>query len=216
MSKPKLLDLFCGVGGASMGYERAGFEVYGVDIRPMPNYPFDFLLLDALKALDKYGHKFNAFHASPPCQASSALTKGTNAKNNWLYEDLIGKTRDALDKTGKLYVIENVQSASLREDLKLCGEMFGLNVIRHRIFETNWPVTRLNHIKHKGKVAGFRHGVWQDGPYFAVYGDGGGKGNIEQWQQAMGIDWATERRELAQAIPPAYTEYIGRQMLAAL
>jgi DNA (cytosine-5)-methyltransferase 1 len=109
-------------------------------------------------------------------------------------------------------VIENVAGAPIRRDLVLCGEMFGLSVIRHRFFELGgWTADRPEHRKHRGRVAGMRHGEWFTGPYFAVYGDGGGKGSVAQWQEAMGIDWTDVRKEIAEAIPPAYTEFIGHR-----
>lgn len=184
----------------------------GVDIRPMPNYPFKFVQADALVYAAQHWHEFDFIHASPPCQASSALTKGTNA-DKFEYEDLIPETRELLEATGKPFVIENVQTADVRRDLTLCGEMFGLAVIRHRWFEMNWPVVQPEHIPHRGKVAGFRHGVWEVGPYFAVYGKGGGKGSVPQWQEAMDMHWTSKRKEIAEALPPAYCEYIGKQWL---
>lgn len=211
----KLLDLFCCAGGAGMGYHRAGFDVVGVDINPQPNYPFEFHQGDALMFLAEHGHEFDAIHASPPCQASTALTKGTNRGR--IYPNLIPSTRDLLAKFDAPTVIENVQGSDLRRDLTLCGEMFGLGVIRHRYFEiTGASVGQPAHKPHRGRVAGYRHGEWFEGPYFAVYGDGGGKGTVAQWQQAMGIDWTSVRKEIAEAIPPAYTEHIGTQLLANL
>lgn len=112
---------------------------------------------------------------------------------------------------GGPYVIENVVGAKLNNPIRLCGEMFGLGVIRHRLFETNWDMTAPAHIKHRGRVRGWRHGVYYDGPYVAVYGEGGGKGTTAEWSEAMGIDWMT-RDGLREAIPPAYTEWVGRQM----
>jgi DNA (cytosine-5)-methyltransferase 1 len=212
MTRPKLLDLFCGAGGAAMGYYRAGFDIVGVDLHPMPNYRFEFHEGDARRFLFKHGHEFDAIHASPPCQASTALTKGTNAGRE--YPQLIPFTRAALLATGLPTVMENVQGSDLRRDLTLCGEMFGLDVIRHRYFEVSFPVTQPVHLAHRGRVAGMRHGEWFTGPYFAVYGDGGGKGTVAQWQQAMGIHWTDVRREIAEAIPPVYTEFIGAQLLA--
>jgi hypothetical protein len=207
----KLLDLFCGAGGASMGYSRAGFEVTGVDIKAQPNYPFDFHQGDALAFLDRYGGDFDAIHTSPPCQASSALTKGTNKGR--VHEDLIPATRAALQQFSVPTVIENVKGAALRKDILLCGEMFSLAVLRHRFFEfENCRVIQPPHPPHRGRVAGFRHGTWYVGPYFAVHGRGGGKGTADQWRAAMGIDWML-KKEVAQAIPPAYTEYIGSQIL---
>jgi len=210
--KPRLLDLYCGAGGAGMGYHLAGFEVVGVDLNPMPNYPFEFHQGDALEYLAAHWREFDAVHGSPPCQASCNLTKGTNAGME--YEQLIPATRAALAATGLPAVMENVQGSDLRRDLTLCGEMFGLGVIRHRYFEVSFPAIQPEHIAHRGRVAGMRHGEWFTGPYFAVYGDGGGKGTVAQWQAAMGIDWTPIRKEIAEAIPPAYTEHIGKQLLA--
>ncbi len=210
MNRPRLLDLFCCAGGAGMGYHRAGFNVVGVDIAPQPNYPFEFHQGDALEYLAEHGHEFDAVHLSPPCQGYTAL-KAVHG-NDWPL--LIEPARELADQTGLPYVLENVQGAPLRRDLTLCGEMFGLSVIRHRYFELgHWTATAPTHKPHRGRVAGWRHGQFYDGPYFAVYGLGGGKGTVEQWQQAMGIDWTTDRHELAEAIPPAYTEHIGQQLL---
>jgi DNA (cytosine-5)-methyltransferase 1 len=114
-------------------------------------------------------------------------------------------------------VLENVQGSGLRRDMTLCGEMFGLGVIRHRYFElSGFPFLPLEHVPHRGRVAGYRHGEWFQGPYFAVYGDGGGKGSVAQWQEAMGIGWTSNRKSIAEAIPPAYTRFIGGQVLARL
>lgn len=181
MKRPTVLDAFCGAGGAGRGYQLAGFDVIGVDIEPQSNYVGRFIQGDAVAFITANGGKFDFIHASPPCQASSALTKGTNKGR--VYPQLIPATRRALDFTGRPYAIENVAGAPIEKDLTLCGEMFGL--------------------------AGMRHGRWYEGPYFAVYGDGGGKGTVAQWQSAMGIDWTDVRREIAEAIPPAYTRYIG-------
>jgi len=200
-----------------MGYHRAGFDVVGVDIATQPNYPFPFIHGDALDVLAdvEFCRQFDVIHASPPCQSSSALTKGTNKGR--AYPDLIPATRVLLSWIYRPYVIENVQGSAVRRDLTLCGEMFGLAVIRHRYFEVDGlPVVRLAHVKHRGRVAGMRDGEWFTGPYFAVYGDGGGKGSVAQWREAMGIDWTTSRKEIAEAIPPAYTGFIGEQLLAHL
>jgi len=229
MSRPKLLDLFSCAGGAGMGYSRAGFDVYAVDIDPQPNNPFPFHQGDALTRLrvlleggkipfirDGWVHwlggaDFDAAHASPPCQGYTALAAVHS--NEWpkLYEPV----KELLEALGLPYVIENVQGSPVRRDLVLCGEMFGLGVIRHRYFELGgWSAEQPPHRPHRGRVAGWRHGEYFDGPYFAVYGEGGGKGSVEQWQRAMGIDWTDVRREIAEAIPPAYTEFIGAQLLA--
>jgi len=209
----RLLDLFCGAGGAGMGYWRAGFEVVGVDIATQRNYPFEFHQGDALGYLKEHGHEFDAIHASPPCQGYTALA----AVHGNVWPKLVPAVRDALDATGLPYVIENVQGSPVRRDVTLCGEMFGLSVIRHRYFELGgWAASAPAHRAHKGRVAGMRHGQWFVGPYFAVYGEGGGKGTVRQWQQAMGIGWTDDRHEIAEAIPPAYTEFIGAQLVAGL
>jgi hypothetical protein len=244
---PVLVDLYCCAGGATKGYQRAGFTVIGVDIDPQPHYCGDlFVQMDALAFVDYLlaggvninGHWLSlddvaAFHASPPCQKHSALTKGNKGRfpDLTVYEhpDFIPQTRDLLDDTGKPYVIENVEGAPIRRDLILCGDMFDLRVIRHRYFETGGgltvpqPVHETDWIKHKGRVAGMRHGEWFEGPYFAVYGDGGGKGTVDQWRDAMGIDWIPryipvkeQRRLIAEAIPPSYAEYVGFHMMGHL
>jgi DNA (cytosine-5)-methyltransferase 1 len=218
--RPVLLDLFCCSGGATKGYQRAGFRVVGVDINPQPNYCGDvFFQGDALDFLAEHWRQFDAVHTSAPCQDSSSLTKGNRGRDGWTdgHFDLNPEARRLLNATGLPYVMENVQGSVLRRDLTLCGEMFGLGVIRHRYFELGrWTMDAPIHLPHRGRVAGWRHGEWFDGPYFAVYGDGGGKGTVAQWQQAMGIDWTDNRRELAEAIPPAYSELIGTQLLEHL
>ena len=220
----RLLDLYCCAGGAGKGYADAGFQVVGVDIAPRPRYPFEFHQADALEFLrqliDSGGiRRFAAVHASPPCQAGCALTVGTNASQGWGgdHVDLVAPTRDMLKETGLQYVIEQPNGkAAIRKDLRLCGEMFGLGVLRHRNFELGgWSVTQPAHKPHRGYVRGYRHGVWRDGPYVAAYGAGGGKATVPEMQEAMGITWTDEREELTEAIPPAYTEWIGRQLIAA-
>lgn len=213
--KPKLLDLFCGAGGAGRGYIDAGFDVTGVDIEAQPDYPGTFIQGDAIAYLAAHGHEYDAIHASPPCQASSALTKGTNKGREYL--NLIPATRALLALHQVPAVIENVQGSDLRRDYTLCGEMFGLGVIRHRYFEVSGftPIAP-EHKKHRGRVAGWRHGEWFDGPYFAVYGEGGGKGTVKQWQEAMGMHWTDNRKSIAEAIPPAYTRFIGGQIMQRL
>lgn len=223
---PRLLDLFCGAGGAAMGYHRAGFEVVGVDIEPQPDYPFKFIQGDARAAQDLILSRWDlidAIHASPPCQAHSALTKGTNGGRS--YPDLIDEARVVIGSwigsrpAGSTCpsVIENVAGAPIEKDLMLCGEMFGLGVIRHRYFEVNgWTVDQPHHPAHRGRVRGWRHGEYFDGPYLAVHGEGGGKGSVSEWQTAMGIDWTDTRKSIAEAIPPAYTRWIGTQLLEHL
>lgn len=226
-ARPLLLDLFCGAGGAAVGYHRAGFDVVGVDIEPQPNYPFAYYRHDAIAFLRqavKPPEPLNpwyswgdlaAIHASPPCQHHTTLAKGNNA-NQGDYPDLVDTTRQLLIETGLPYVIENVPSAPLRNPIKLCGEMFGLDVIRHRLFESNMPLMQPPHPRHRGRVAGYRHGTRFDGPYFAVYGTGGAKGSLAEWQQAMGMPWAQTKAEIREAVPPSYCEFVGTQLLDAI
>ncbi|MCX5271843.1 DNA methylase [Streptomyces virginiae] len=221
--RPLLLDLFCCSGGAGRGYERAGFAVTGIDIRPRPNYPFTFIHGDALTvlaALIDSGeiHRYTAAHASPPCQHGCALTIGTNKSRGWgrTHVQLIPELRTLLDASGLPYVIEQPNGkAPVRKDVYLCGEMFGLGVLRHRNFELGrWSTAQPKHLKHRGRVRGWRHGEYHDGPYVAAYGKGGGKATVPEMQQAMGIDWTDVHEELTEAIPPAYSEWLGRAFLA--
>jgi len=215
LRRPRVLDLFCCSGGAGMGYWRAGFDVVGVDITPRPRYPFRFILGDALDAMREMCQDYHLVHASPPCQPHTSLTKGTNQGRT--YADFLTEMRELCLWYGVDWVIENVPGAPMRSDLVLCGEQFGLDVIRHRHFELGWLGTdtpqQPSHVKHRGPVRGWRHGVWRDGPYIAAYGRGGGKGSVPEMQQAMGIDWTDVHEELTEAIPPAYTEWIGRAFI---
>ncbi|MFF9626629.1 DNA methylase [Streptomyces griseosporeus] len=221
--RPRLLDLFCCAGGAAMGYARAGFTVDGCDIADRPNYPFPRHQGDALTYLAhliETGEirRYAFVHASPPCQHGCALTVGTNASQGWgrSHVDLVAPTRELLDATGLPYVIEQPNGrAKIRKDLTLCGEMFGLGVIRHRNFELGgWTIAQPAHRPHRGRVRGWRHGRFYDGPYVAAYGNGGGKPTVPELQAAMGIDWTDVREELTEAIPPTYTEWIGAAFLA--
>lgn len=203
----KILDLFCGLGGAAVGYASAGHVVLGVDIKPQPDYPFPFVQADAL-TFSTVG--FDMIHASPPCQNWAAITKGTNAHRRHLHPDLYPATLAKLTATRLPYVIEN---PAARADLVLCGEMFGLGVIRHRRFELgNIKIDQPAHKPHRGRVRGWRHGKYFDGPYVAVYGNGGGKATTEEIRNAMNIHWSDDRAQLVEAIPPAYTAYIGGQL----
>jgi len=218
--RPLLLDAYCCAGGASVGYHRAGFDVEGVELFPRDDYPFTLHAGDAVAFIRDTAGKYDAYAASPPCQAHTTLTKG-NRGRGWEdgHVDLIAATREALIATGKPYIIENVvgAKAQLIDPVQLCGLSFDLKVFRHRLFESNVHLTVPAHPSHKGhRVAGWRHGVKHEGDMFAVYGDGGGKGSVDDWQRAMGIDWTTDKLCLAEAIPPAYTEYLGRQLITAV
>lgn len=212
-ARPRLLDLFSGAGGAAVGYHRAGFEVVGVDIDPQPNYPFEFHQADALTFLADHGQEFDVIHASPPCQAYSTMTKGRHAPMVHRHPKMVPAVQQALDDLARPYIIENVPGSPLRDPITLCGEMFGLAVIRHRLFESNVDIPQPEHVPHRGRVCGWRHGKRHDGPYYGVYGNT--EGTLQQWSDAMGIDWMT-RKELAGAIPPAYTEYVGQRIMIPL
>jgi DNA (cytosine-5)-methyltransferase 1 len=216
-ARPRLLDLFCGAGGAAMGYVRAGFEVVGVDVAGQPRYPFDFIKGDALwflrtRGVTSPGHwggsGFDAIHASPPCQA---YTKARKLQGND-HADLIEPVRELLEATGLPYVIENVKGAPLVDPVMLEGQMFdGLNVHRPRLFETNW------HLEVPALIPPPPRQTKMGRP--PIEGEAmqvvGHFSDVPAGRKAMGIDWMMQG-ELAQAIPPAYTEFIGRQLLAQL
>lgn len=215
----KLLDLYCGAGGAAMGYHRAGFDkIVGVDIVPQKRYPFDFVLGDALEYCALHGAEFDLVVSSPPCQLYSVTSNLSNGN----HPDLVRPTREALQVTGRPYVIENVPGAPLINPILICGTMFPkLRVIRHRLFEcspTIWfPPAPCQHI---GKTAPM---FWGD---LVKSGHLGGS-QLDRWERivvtghnfivsdgqiAMDILWMTQK-ELSQAIPPAYTEWLGKEIL---
>lgn len=213
--RPIVLDLFCNAGGAATGYARAGFRVIGVDIEPQPNYPFEFIEMDVFAFLITFREFVRKtvvlIHASPPCQAKCTLNKGTNRVREFDHPDLYPPTVAALDRFDVPAVIENPEA---RPDVVLCGVMFGLKVLRHRRIQlVRWSTPKPEHIRHEGYVRGCRHGVWNDGPYIAAYGKGGGKGTVPEIQAAMGIDWTDDRNELVEMLPPAYTQWIGERFM---
>jgi DNA (cytosine-5)-methyltransferase 1 len=219
--RPRLLDLFCCEGGASAGYHAAGFEVVGVDHSPQPNYPFTFVRADSFEAVARNLIKdgdFAAIHASPPCQASTTMSnrwRGAGGKAD-SHENLIEATRELLQATGLPYVIENVPGARkwLRNPAVLTGEMFGLSVHRPRLFETNWLLL----VPPKPPAARDTVGVYgkaHDGRLLWRRKDGSEQhaaSSLEEARAAMGMPWASWRG-CAEAIPPAYTELIGAQLL---
>ncbi|MDX3429547.1 DNA cytosine methyltransferase [Streptomyces sp. ME01-18a] len=194
----RLLDACCGAGGLSMGYYLAGYDIVGVDINPMPNYPFEFVQADAVDYVAEHGHRFDLIHGSWPCQHFARVTAWRGNRDD--HENLIPAGRQAMQSTGRPWVIENVPEASwcgaLRPDYLLCGSQFGLNVRRHRAFETSWGgggdlLPPCWH--HKGLLA-FEH-----------------KGE-RAYADAMGCTWMN-KTEARQAVPPAYTQWIGQQFL---
>ena len=215
--RPLLLDLYCCAGGAAMGYHKAGFDVVGVDRKSQPHYPFEFIQADALEYMrglmeDGPVWQFQAIHASPPCQRFS---KSVSKANREKHPDLVALTRDLLVDSGLPYVIENVPRAPLVNPVQLCGTTLGLRGLqRHRIFETNFPLWS----------PGCAHGVNE--PRFApawnrknplrvrpISGGWTDDNEHEANKQAMGVDWDVTPTELSEAIPPAYTEFIGSQLL---
>lgn len=211
MNRPRLLDLFCGAGGCAAGYSRAGFDVTGVDIKHHANYPAELIVADALDYLDgqRFLNRFAVIHASPPCQAFTAYRRRGDGVGD-SYPDLIGQVRDRLESWGGFYVIENVPGAPLSNPVQLCGSSFGLDVRRHRLFESNAPLmappcihgtqrprfaqaTNRTNLRKTVEV-----GVWRI--------------PLDIQQRAMGIDWMG-LEDLTEAIPPAYTEHIGGQLI---
>lgn len=209
----KLLDLCCCAGGASMGYHRAGFTVKGVDIDPQPNYPFEFVQTDCFEYLADHYQEFDAIHASVPCQKYSVTG---NMYDNSHYPDLIAPMRNALIATGKPYIMENVPGSPMQNYIYLDGTMFPetLRVIRMRYFEGNILLLQ----PPRGKKLGYTSGrgksysSFDDGYYITVAGH---NFRFRDGCVAMDIDWMT-RNELCEAIPPVFTEFLGRQMMTYL
>jgi DNA (cytosine-5)-methyltransferase 1 len=212
VNQPRMLDAYCGAGGATKGYQRAGFHVTGVDITSQPRYCGDeFIQGDAIEYVTKYGHGFDAIHASPPCQHYSPLTA---LSPHVVYPDLIAATRVALTRTGRPWVIENVMAAPLLGGVVLCGGMWGLRTYRHRRFELS-PSLRIPEPPHPPHVIRTatkrRRELWNQGWHVSITGDVG----VYVGPEAMGIDWMTGN-ELCEAIPPAYAEYVGGLLVAAV
>jgi len=209
----KLLDLFCGAGGASMGYFNAGFDVVGIDNKPHKDYPFIMVVADVMDLTPDYLQQFDLIHASPPCQPFTSLMKLAHAQGKQTNKpDLLKPTRRLLRASGVNYIIENVPGAPLRNPVQLCGSSFNLKVRRHRLFES--------YLKLKGSKCDHK----TQGRPIGVYGSmkdeipNGGKTatNVNEARNAMGISWAMKWGDLVEAIPPIYTEYLGKQALEQL
>jgi DNA (cytosine-5)-methyltransferase 1 len=197
-----------------MGYHQAGFDVVGVDIAPQPNYPFEFIQADVCDLGPAFVSGFDAIHASPPCQIHSITAKlhlATVARHG----DFISRARDICITSGKPYVIENVPGAPLIDPIMLCGTMFGLRVFRHRLFECSFFMMTPPHRQHRGTTNSSRtYSTFETGADMICVA--GHNFKREDGAAAMGINWRARREEIAQAIPPAYTEFIGRQLIAHL
>jgi DNA (cytosine-5)-methyltransferase 1 len=204
-----------------VGYHRAGFDVVGVDNRPMPCYPFEFHQGDALEYLAEHGREYDAIHASPPCQAHTVAASIHGSAGN--HPQLIGDVRGYLISVGKPWVVENVPNSPMGFSITLCGLMFGLRVIRHRLFESSAMLLAPAHPDHPKHLStgtrtakrGGRGNGYSTGEAGLVC-VAGNNFVREAGAKAMGIDWMDTRRTLANAIPPAYTEFVGRQLLNVL
>lgn len=252
-SKPIALDICCRKGGATVGLQRAGFYVIGIDIEPQPGYPGDdFIRADGLMVLESVlkgrylrGSQAALIWQSWPCQDGNTATASNRARGIVdTHAQFIPRARELSDAIGIPWVIEQPTSSRaglIRRDLTLCMDMFKGDmpppwVQKHRSFEFgHWPgalPAQPEHpagpvrggsmsgfpkpAGHAGRVRGWRHGQVHEGPYVAAYGSGGGKGTRDEIAHAMGIDWMTDRFDLCEAIPPAFSEHIGREFLKAL
>ena len=220
VNRPKLLDLFCCAGGASTGYHLAGFDVVGVDMNPQPHYPFPLVIGDAFEYAAAHGHEYDAIHASPPCQwASQTVSK----QSKWKKRNLIGPVRELLSSIDCLSVIENIQLAKehLINPLLLCGSSFGLPIRRHRLFEISPDVPIWGQqCSHKEYPRKYPPAFNRVTPLRVLSLSGGftrrGGVALEEYKKAMGVTWEVTLQELSNAIPPAYTEYIGQALIEHL
>lgn len=220
MTKPIILDLFSGGGGAAVGYAKAGFRVVGVDIDPKPNYPFEFHQADALEFIARYGDKFDAIHGSPPCQGYSTATSSNSSPfTRTLGRDepkLIAVTHEAMLKTGKPWVIENVMGARKEMPLHptlLCGSFFNLMIPRHRLFSSSFKITEPNNHYCRGLAKESSEKLGWDYRDMSVTGKGRRAGTSDRWKMLLGIEHQMSQHELSESIPPVYTHYIGSELI---
>ena len=209
----KLLDLFCGAGGASEGYSRAGFEVTGIDVKHGKRYPHTYIRGDVRDYLDvEFLRQFDVIAASPPCQTFSATKHLRNAQGKSTAKvNMIPEVRDALIASGKPYIIENVPNAPLINPVQLCGSAFQLKVRRHRLFESNVPLVGTGcYHKEQGKPVGI-YGSMRD----EIPNGGHTAKTMAEANEAMGIDWMIWG-ELVESIPPVYTQWLGEQIATRL
>lgn len=219
--RPRLLDLACGAGGAARGYNDAGFDVTGIDIELQPHYPYEFIQADALEILRMAGlYEYDVIHASFPCQEFTVY-RNCRPGQAPRWPDLITPGRPLLELTGLPWIMENVAGAPLRDPIMLCGTSFsdyfapGLRVRRHRFFESNIPLVGLQ----------CDHGKWTDRPFPGSTNRPNGRTvcNVGEYRvpldvqkKCMGIDWDVTLHELSEAIPPAYTKFLGHQAISYL
>jgi len=202
----KLLDLYCCGGGAGHGYENAGYDVTGIDNEPQPKHRGKIIIADAIEYLKLHFQEYDIIHASPPCQKYS-MSSMQFRKAGKEYVDLIEITRNELIKTGKPYIIENVPGAPLNNPIELCGAMFGMRTYRHRLFESNMPIKAPEHPKHKNPNAKMGRKA-KEHEHIQYVGHFSG---VKEVQEMTGLHWLGQY-ELAQSIPPQYTEYLGNQI----
>lgn len=211
MRRRKLADLGSGAGGSAWGYHLAGFDVTGVDIVPQPRFPVilpyvKFVQADAVEFLREHGHEFDAFACSPPCQPYSRMS-GCRPGLASTYPELIVPWRDALLEQDKPFIMENVKGAPLRSPVMLCTAAFGRETYRHRFFESNIPLEVPPDPPHL--VPASRAGHWEPGTYISIAGH---FSPVSKGREAMGIEWM-RREELKEAVPPCFTEFLGKQLL---
>jgi DNA (cytosine-5)-methyltransferase 1 len=210
--RPRLLELFSGAGGSAMGWHRAGFDVVCVDLKPQPRCLFEFHQADAIEYAKGHVHEFDAVAGGPPCKVHSALKHLADPSHT----DLVPATREVMIESGLPYVIENVPGAPLLNPTVLCGSMFGLGagdrqLRRHRLFESNVPLAAPGPCVHTG----YAIGAYGGGAHRTTNTRNAYQGTASERRAALGIDWMT-RDEMAQAIPPAYTEWLGLQVIESL